>query len=137
MDPAVVASTAYRTLAMAGCTALDQLQRGASSPALESVDRSASLVDQRPVVLDGLLREGFALLTQPSAPGIRPIVRFRIVRFTDSRLRLPSVVRGLSPLTTGHSTHATHLSTPRLVAFVVRLTFSRLSYWYDRGKIVV
>ena len=92
MDPAVVASTAYRTLAMAGCTALDELQRGASSPALESVDRSASLVDQRPVVLDGLLREGFALLTQPSAhagssDGRGPVAAWRHVFALSAVLR--------------------------------------------------
>ena len=92
MDPAVVASTAYRTLATAGCTALGELQRGASSPALESVDRSASLVDQRPVVLDGLLREGFALLTQPSAhagssDGRGPVAAWRHVFALSAVLR--------------------------------------------------
>ena len=72
--------------------ALDELQRGASSPALESVDRSASLVDQQPVVLDGLLREGFALLTQPSAhagssDGRGPVAAWRHVFALSAVLR--------------------------------------------------
>ena len=90
---AVVASPAYRTLATAGCTALHELQAVvASSPALESVDHVASLVDQPPVVLDGLLREGFALLTQPSAhaggsDGRGPIAAWRHVFALSAVLR--------------------------------------------------
>ena len=89
---AVLTSTAYRTLATAGCTALDELQRRASSPALESVDHGASLVDQPPVVLDGLLREGFALLTQPSAhaggsDGRGPVAAWRQVFALSAVLR--------------------------------------------------
>ena len=89
---AVMTSTAYCTLATAGCTALDELQRRASSPALESMDHSASLVDQPPVVLDGLLREGFALLTQPSAhaggsDGRGPVAAWRQVFALSAVLR--------------------------------------------------